>query len=212
MGAMVGHMTTVVDLIRHGEPVGGRRYRGRVDDPLSERGWAQMWRAVGDHCLWQAVITSPLHRCRGFAEEFSIRHGLPLEVDERLAEIGFGSWEGRTADEVEHEHPGALMRFYADPIAHPPPGGEALEAFCRRVGNAWEDSLQRHRGQRVLVVGHAGVIRVCLALTLDLPLSSLFRIQVDNAGITRIQCDSEPGKARFCRLLAHGCATWPRPD
>ena len=34
---------TVIDLIRHGEPVGGRRYRGHIDDPLSERGWQQMW-------------------------------------------------------------------------------------------------------------------------------------------------------------------------
>ncbi|MHB1590203.1 MAG: histidine phosphatase family protein [Sulfuricella sp.] len=40
--------STTIDLIRHGEPVGGRRYRGRTDDPLSEKGWNQMWTAVGD--------------------------------------------------------------------------------------------------------------------------------------------------------------------
>ena len=37
---------TLIDMIRHGEPVGGRRYRGQIDDPLSEKGWRQMWAAV----------------------------------------------------------------------------------------------------------------------------------------------------------------------
>lgn len=202
---MDGHSTTVVDLIRHGEPLGGRRYRGRLDDPLSDTGWAQMRGAVGDRCPWQAIVSSPLSRCQAFAEELSARHILPLEVDERLMEIGFGCWEGRTAADVEREQPGALMRFYADPIAHPPAGGEALVDFHRRVGAAWEELLQRYAGQHVLVVGHAGVIRVCLALTLGFPLSGLFRIKVDNAGVTRIQCDRAPGETPFCQLVFHGC-------
>ncbi len=49
-------MTTQIDVIRHGEPVGGRRYRGHgVDDPLSEKGWQQMWKAVADRSDWQHI-------------------------------------------------------------------------------------------------------------------------------------------------------------
>ncbi len=33
---------TIVDLLRHGEPDGGQKFRGAVDDPLSPRGWEQM--------------------------------------------------------------------------------------------------------------------------------------------------------------------------
>lgn len=201
-----GNVTTVVDLIRHGEPLGGRCYRGRRDDPLSEKGWAQMREAVGGHCPWQALVSSPLSRCRAFAEELSSRHGLPLQLDDRLTEIGFGSWEGRTADEVEREQPGALMRFYADPIANPPPGAEPLESFRRRVAAAWDDLCRLYAGKQVLVVGHAGVIRVTMALALDLPLGSLFRIKVDNAAMTRIQCDRTGGGPPFYQLLSHGGA------
>ena len=39
---------TIIDLLRHGEPLGGSRYRGnRIDDPLTEKGWRQMWRGIG---------------------------------------------------------------------------------------------------------------------------------------------------------------------
>jgi len=47
---------TTLDLMRHGEPVGGRRYRGQMDDPLSEKGWAQMRNAVGNHYLFRLQV------------------------------------------------------------------------------------------------------------------------------------------------------------
>lgn len=57
---------TTIDLIRHGEPVGGHRYRGHaIDDPLTERGWSQMWDGVGSCNTWDHIITSPLQHCRG---------------------------------------------------------------------------------------------------------------------------------------------------
>ena len=59
---------TTIDLLRHGEPIGGRRYRGHIDDPLSEYGWSEMWHAVSGETPWQQIITSPLRRCREFAE------------------------------------------------------------------------------------------------------------------------------------------------
>ena len=45
MGAKLNRETTI-DLLRHGEPLGGGRYRGQMDDALSEKGWQQMWQAV----------------------------------------------------------------------------------------------------------------------------------------------------------------------
>lgn len=201
---MTGHVVTLVDLIRHGEPVGGHRYRGQLDDPLSEKGWRQMRQAVGNHHPWQVVITSPLSRCRAFAQDLCLRYGLSLEMDERFGEIGFGCWEGLTADEIEAEWPGALMRYYADPLAHLPAGAEPLEAFRVRVAAAWEDLCGRHAGKRVFVVTHAGVIRMSLALVLGMPLDGLPRIKVDNASLTRIQCDGGGGEAPFRQLVFHG--------
>ncbi|MEK7696673.1 MAG: alpha-ribazole phosphatase [Pseudomonadota bacterium] len=193
---------TTIDLIRHGEPVGGSKYRGQTDDPLSEKGWAQMRAAVGDRRPWEAILTSPLTRCRVFAEELAVRLALPFEVDVRLMEIGFGEWEGRTAEELLATDPERLTRFWNDPVRHAPPGGETLAAFRDRILAAWEDILAHHAGRHVLIVGHAGTIRIAVCHVLDMPLDRLFRIQVPNAGITRIQVDMN-GAGVLPRLVFH---------
>ncbi len=80
---------STIDLLRHGEPVGGVRYRGDgVDDPLSERGWAQMWAAVGEFTDWTHVISSPLLRCCRFADAVAERYHLPLVVDYNGTPLG----------------------------------------------------------------------------------------------------------------------------
>ena len=193
---------TTIDLMRHGEPVGGSKYRGQTDDPLSERGWAQMRAAVDGHRPWEAILTSPLARCRAFAEELAARLALPLELDARLVEVGFGEWEGRTAEELLATDPERLARFWSDPLRHAPPGGETLTAFRDRILAAWEDILTRHSGRHVLIVGHAGTIRIAVCHALDMPLDRLFRIQVPNAGITRIQVDTN-GAGALPRLVFH---------
>lgn len=194
--------TTTIDLIRHGEPVGGRRYRGQVDDPLSEKGWRQMREAVADHCPWQRIVSSPLIRCAAFAEELAKRHGLPLQLEPRLQEIGFGEWEGKTADELLAQDPQCLWRFYRDPLNNTPPGAETLAAFRDRVIAAWDELLQQHAGRHVLVVGHAGMMRMILRHVLDMPLERVFRLQVANACITRIEVDGH-GPDALPRLLFH---------
>ena len=95
--------TTTIDLIRHGEPVGGRKYRGQINDPLSDRGWMQMREAVADQSPWDIIISSTLSRCLDFARELGQRSGIDVKADSRLMEIGFGEWEGRSAMELEQE-------------------------------------------------------------------------------------------------------------
>jgi alpha-ribazole phosphatase len=56
-------MDITLDFMRHGEPVGGRKYRGQLDDPLSEKGWEQMRAAVGEAWPWTRIVSSPLLRC-----------------------------------------------------------------------------------------------------------------------------------------------------
>ncbi len=199
---MTDSLTTTIDLIRHGEPVGGKKYRGQIDDPLSEKGWRQMREAVGDHCPWEVIISSPLARCAAFAEELATRHHRPLELDERLMEIGFGAWEGRTAAELKQEDPERLLRFWSDPLNNTPPGAETLPVFRERIIAGWQAALQRHAGKHLLMVGHAGMMRMIIREVLAMPLDKMFHIQVENACITRITVDHH-ADADFPRLHFH---------
>jgi len=191
---------TLIDLLRHGEPMGGRRYRGQIDDPLSEKGWQQMWHAASGATPWQAIITSPLLRCSAFAEALGERLGVAVEYEGRFREIGFGAWEGKTGDELRREDPEQLRRFYQDPVAHRPAGAEPLADFVARVGAGLAATLERHAGRHLLIVAHAGVIRAAIAGALDIPPPALFRIEVQNAALSRLRGAGE----RPAGLMFHG--------
>lgn len=179
---------TLIDLIRHGEPQGGRMIRGRaVDHPLSEIGWKQMRDAVGDTGPWDQVVTSPMARCRPFALEQAGRYRLPLIVDPQLHEIDMGVWEGRRPQEVAVEDPESFEAYRVDPVRHRPPGGEALEALAARVGQVYDRLVARFPGRHLLVVCHAGVTRATLGYALGADPRAWSRLRIDYAGISRIR-------------------------
>lgn len=179
---------TIIDLIRHGEPEGGRAYRGHnIDDPLSEKGWQQMWSAVGTKAPWSQIISSPLIRCRHFAEMLAEKFSLPVSIDDRFKEVGFGRWEGRTPDMIKAENLTQYNAFYADPVNARPPGAENLITFTNRVSSAYIQAVNDHANQHILIVAHAGVIRAAIAHALQAPPLSMYHIKVHNAGITRIR-------------------------
>jgi len=184
---------TVIDLIRHGEPEGGRRYRGHnIDDPLTEKGWTQMWNAVGDYSAWNHIITSPLLRCRAFAHALGERHGIDVTVEPRFKEVGFGEWEGLSHAEVKIGRIAEYQAFLRDPVNSRPQSAEPLDDFIQRVGSAYQEAVERYNGSHFLIVAHAGVMRALIAKTIQAPVSSLYRIKISNGGVTRI-CHTETG-------------------
>ncbi|KPJ94348.1 MAG: phosphoglycerate kinase [Gammaproteobacteria bacterium SG8_11] len=199
---MGDYKTTTIDLMRHGEPVGGRRYRGHKDDPLSETGWQQMREAVAHHKPWDVVISSPLSRCAAFANELAQRHGLSLSFDERLKEISWGDWEGRTPHEIHEKYPDALPRYWSNPHQHVPPRAERIGDFRERIVSAWNDLLAQHSGKHLIIIGHAGVTRVAVCHSLNIPIENMFRTQVAYAAITRIEIEHR-GSLSYHKLIHH---------
>ena len=189
---------TLIDFIRHGEPVGGSRYRGHtIDDPLSEKGWRQMWDAVGDCRNWQRIVTSPMTRCSEFASALSERLQIPCSTDAQIREIGFGEWEGQTRQQLQQKNLEQYLSFYRDPVNCRPPGAEDLGEFIKRTTQAYEEIVNRYVGERILCITHAGVIRAIIAHTLHSSPLGLYKIKIDNAGITRIRFSENSGVLEF---------------
>ncbi len=168
-------MTTYIDVIRHGEPVGGRRYRGySVDDPLTEKGWAQMRAAVPETAKWQHIVSSPLKRCLEFSQELANDLQIPYSIEDNMKEIGFGEWEGKTPDEILAEDSQALNHFYQDPVHNRPAGAEPLDLFSQRVWRCYQSILHQHKDKHILVVAHAGVARAITANILKISLDDVY--------------------------------------
>ena len=200
----MSEQTTIIDLLRHGEPEGGSKYRGHVDDPLSELGWPQMRAAVAGRSGWQQIVSSDLSRCAAFAEELGGRLAVPVELTEQFREIAFGDWEGRTAREIMAWDEAALAAFWHDPLHNTPPNAEPLADFYRRIEQAWETMLQRHAGKHILLVGHAGMMRVLLLKALGMSLDSFYRFDPRNAAIVRLRVDSGRHGEAYSQLVFEG--------
>ncbi|TAN05476.1 MAG: histidine phosphatase family protein [Rhodanobacteraceae bacterium] len=170
--------------MRHGD-TGRRSYRGQLNDPLSASGWAQMRAAVTGRA-WDRVVSSPLQRCAAFARELAQQRNLPLTLDARLAEYHFGDWQGVPIETLAARDAGALERFWADPLAHPPPGSEGIPAFRARVCAALDDLAQAAHAVRVLVVTHGGVIRMLRCVIEQRSLRDMAGIEVPNASLHRV--------------------------
>jgi alpha-ribazole phosphatase len=174
-------MTVQIELLRHGD-TGQRSYRGQLDDALSEQGWTQLRAAVLGR-TWDSIVSSTLQRCAGFARELAQMRGLPVRFDARLAEYHFGEWQGMPIEQIAHEQGDALGRFWADPVASPPPGAETFEAFRDRLSAALDDIAAEAGDRRVLVVTHGGAIRLLRCLVEQRSYGDMAGIDVPHASL-----------------------------
>ena len=184
-------MTLVLDLLRHGETEQGGGLRGSIDDALTAHGWQQMRDAVAERGGWDRIISSPLQRCRLFAEALAAERQLPLSLEPGLQELHFGDWEGRSAAELMETDERGLGLFWADPYGFTPPNGEPVLAFSARVLGAVERLQAAYAGQRLLVVCHGGVMRLLLARARGLPREQLLSVEAGNGSLFTLAVASD---------------------
>jgi alpha-ribazole phosphatase len=106
------------------------------------------------------VFSSPLQRCRSLATGLALAldSGEPA-FDARLAEMDFGTWEMQAWDAIPRVE---IDAWAADLATYRPGGGECLLDVARRVRSFREDLCAREL-DCVVVVAHAGTIRLLLA-------------------------------------------------
>ncbi|WP_042427163.1 bifunctional RNase H/acid phosphatase [Streptacidiphilus anmyonensis] len=190
--ADMGKPTTFV-LLRHGETAltPEKRFSGSGggDPALSERGRWQAERAaaaLAAHGTVEAIVSSPLRRCRETAQAVADVLGLEVRVEEALREADFGSFEGLTFAEVKERQPEALDAWLASPRTAPP-DGESFVAVGRRVAAARDRLLARYAGRTVLVVSHVTPIKSLVRLALGAPTEALYRMELSAAAVSAVQ-------------------------
>ena len=194
-------LTAPLYLLRHGETAWNleRRMQGNKDSPLTARGREQaaaMGRALAIELAREPgptlFLRSPLGRARETASIVGRALGLdPGEWrdDTRLAELGYGQWDGFTWSEIEADYPDALARWRADPEGFCPPGGETHHDLRRRSAAFLAEIAAS--AVRTVVVGHGVSGAVVRGLHLGLDARAMFVLDKPQDAFFRLHAGRE---------------------
>jgi broad specificity phosphatase PhoE len=192
----------------------------RIDVELSGEGRAQA-RALAARLAgvrFERIVTSPLLRARQTAEVVAAanRRPIAMDVEDRLAEMDYGEWEGLTYAQI-YERDGDRRRAWeADPAGLACPGGESADEVAARARGFLEDLLAEHVRQGggttetppVLAVAHSSLNRILVCVALDIPVREFrLRLQQGQVNLTALRFEHGvgPSDARLVLLndLAH---------
>ncbi len=137
------------------------------------------------------LFSSPLRRCTELTESLASELGCASpKYDDRLAEMHFGDWEMRTWDDIPRSH---IDAWTSDMVGYRPGGGENVLEVAQRV-RAFRDELSALQVEHVIVICHAGTIRLLAACEhgLSIPEMALYAAQ-------------KPHKIRYGELLVVDC-------
>ena len=150
----------MIFFLRHGQTEMSlqNRLQGRSDAPLTKSGRDFATRMAGMLAgrigEGRAVVcSSPLGRAAETARIVAEGLGAGREVvlDDRLAELDLGAWDGRTTAEIDEGWPEARRDAPAGEWFFDAPGGESYEDLRGRVASFMEEVPPRAAGPLVLV-------------------------------------------------------------
>ncbi len=191
-------MSLTLYFLRHGQTEFSRQNRfcgSGLDPALTPDGeaMADAFATAYRSNDWQAIYTSSLRRTIATAAPLCNAVGMKSRVCADLNEIGYGSWEGLTKEEVDLAYHDDYISWLADPAWHAPTDGELAVEIARRALRVLEDIERDHADGDVLVVSHKATIRimVCSLLGIDVgrfryrlacPVGSLSIVGFSSAG------------------------------
>lgn len=166
-------------LVRHALPL--RSEAGQGSDPdLSPEGVEQAKRlpdALKRFPITR-LVSSPQRRALQTGQPVADALGLPIEVDERLAEYDYGQSHYTPIEQASEED---LKRLMSGQL----PGDVDQDAFIARVRAGIEDVVAAAgHDETVVVFSHGGVVNAMVHTVMK--TERLLCVQVDYAGVTRL--------------------------
>ncbi len=186
---------TVVLLVRHGLTAGtGHVLTGRTPGiPLDDRGREQAAALAARlaEVRLDAIVTSPLERCRQTAEAIAAARGgepLPVKEDEQLAEVNYGDWTGQPLKRLAKEPLWRVVQAHPSAVRFPGEDAESLlDVQHRAVQAVREWNARLGKDAVYLICSHGDVIKSVIADSLGLHLDLSQRIQVDPCSLSVIR-------------------------
>lgn len=160
-------------LVRHTETVCAKGIcYGQADVELMEP-YLEQFQEIKKQLPEEALFySSPLQRCTILTDFLSSSY---YNVDKRLMEMDFGSWEMKKWDEISAVE---LDPWMNDFVTVKVPDGESFEILNNRVLSFIGEKLT-NVSSPIVIVTHAGVIRSFLCKQMNLPLKDAFSNKVE---------------------------------
>ncbi len=136
------------------------KLQGKTDIPLNDMG-RQMARDARERYKdihFDVCFSSPLLRARETAELVLEGRDVPVIIDDRLAEMGFGIYEG--TEEVFEKPECPVRVLFFNPEKYEAVGGaESLESLIKRTSEFLDEVAMPlvNEGKDVLILGHGAM-------------------------------------------------------
>lgn len=184
-------------IVRHGKTYWNeeRKIQGWADIDLTEEGReVAILSAEGMKDIhFDAIYSSPLKRANETAYILRGERTLPIIVDERIKEIGFGVLEGADFMKIRGDKTSKFASFFEKPEDYETPeGGESFEVVSERAAEFMAEIIEKHKDdERVMVVAHGAVNKAMMRYIRkneikDFWLGSLQK----NCGVTIVKCEN----------------------
>ena len=179
-------------IIRHGKTDWNVRHKlqGRTDVPLNEEGrqMAEAARMEYRDVHFDICFCSPLIRAKETAEILLKGRNIPLVTDDRLMEMGFGSYEGLENSFQIPDCPINELVFLPEKYTAPPGGAESLDDLFARTGaflRECVDPLLKEE-KDVLIVGHGAMNSSIVCQIRQLPRAQFWSAGIENCKLMRL--------------------------
>ncbi|MDE6983848.1 MAG: histidine phosphatase family protein [Lachnospiraceae bacterium] len=189
-------------MIRHGETQWNvsRRFQGRSDIPLNDEGrrLARITAEALAEVPFARIYTSPLKRARETAELIKGERDIPVILDERIIEIGFGVYEGLCCGKDNYNIPDPeFMNFFDKPEAYKPPeGAESIEELKARTADFLQEIVHNKdmENDTILVSTHGAALRGLLSSINNIGIEDFWKGGVHkNCAVKIVDVDVKSG-------------------
>ena len=155
---------------------------GRADVPLTDLGHQQAQKLAESSLdkKIDVILCSPLERARHTAQPISDAIGVPIQIDDRLVEFDFGSFDGTSRFGEEFVWLRAQMptRF---------PGGESGFDLAYRVYGLLYEIKEKYADKNVLLVCHNCVSRMVRSFFMNMSTEEYGDYHAPNAQLVEYE-------------------------
>ena len=183
-------------LVRHGvtEWNATQRIQGQSDTHLVPDGVHQA-RLLTIHFPFDtvdAIYSSDLNRAMTTAKIIASRFNLEITPVKEFREINFGSWEGKSFEDIAKEEPAEFKKFFLQPDMLIFKGGETFAELQNRAITMLKKIVHDiGDNKNIVIVMHGAIIRTIIAYILEMPLRKIWAIKQLNTAVNILRIDDD---------------------